>query len=164
VAIVRYQTSFWLQLMLGGDIAAEMSFKSMDDDLEEALQGTWTANRISRLQPWDTEISDISATTATVAAALGSAFKTGMLVLTGGFTTAANNNIAPRVVSSSATTIVFPAATFAVEATAIPVGASLRVVGFSGVAGDLVAVTAGVTRSPRRRLTSPRLVWQAGQW
>lgn len=156
VVLVGYQA--------GGDIGGEMSFRAMDDDLEEALQGTWTSFPNITVVTTDTEISDISATTATVASALGTPFKTGMLVLTSGFTTAANNNITPRVASSTATTVVFPAATFTAEAAPIPVGATMRVVGFAGVSGDLVAVTAGGNALTSTTLDFTTLGLLPGMW
>jgi hypothetical protein len=151
-------------LQAGGDVAGEMSFLSMDDDMEEALQGTWATNPNITVATQATEISALSATTATVAANLGTPFKTGMLVLTGGFPTAANNNIVPRVASSTSTTVVFPLATFAAEVAPIPVGASLRVVGFAGVAGDIVAVTAGGNALTSTALDFTTLGLQPGMW
>jgi hypothetical protein len=148
----------------GGDIGGEMSFQSMDDDLEEALQGTWLNKPSITVVTLDTEISDVSATTLTVLTPLGTPFKTGMLVLTGGFTTAANNGITPRVTSSTATSIVFPGATFSVEAAAIPVGANVRVIGFQGAAGDLVAVTAGGNALTSTVLDFTTLGLTVGQW
>lgn len=148
----------------GGDIGGEMSFRSVDDDLEEALQGTWLNNPYIEVLTIDTEISDVSATTLTVASALGTPYKVGMLVLTGGFATAANNGLLARVSSSSATTIVFPGATFAVEGSPIPVGAFARVVGFQGAAGDLVAVTAGGNALTSTALDFTTLGLSLGQW
>ena len=125
----------------GGDIGGEMSFQTMDEDMEEALQGTWASNPLITVVTSDMEISDLSATTATVAAG-GAAFVASMLALLSGFPTAANNKVA-KVSSSTATTIVFPAATFTAETLPIPVGAAIRSVGFQGVASDIAAVTAG---------------------
>lgn len=148
----------------GGAVGGELSFKSADDDLEEALQGTWVNNPYIVVVMLDTEISDITATTATVVTPLGTPYKVGMLVLTGGFTTAANNGLLARVSSSTATTIVFPGATFSVEAAPIPVAAFLRVVGFQGAAGDLVAVTAGGNALTSTALDFTTLGLVVGQW
>jgi hypothetical protein len=148
----------------GGDIGGEMSFQTMDDDLEEALQGSWANLPNITVATSDTEISDISTNTATVAAGLGTPFKAGMLVLTGGFTTLANNGIVARVASSTGTTVVFPAATFAAEAAVIPVGASLRTVGFAGVSGDLSAVTAGGNAMISTALDFTTMNLQPGMW
>lgn len=148
----------------GGDIGIEMSFKTMDDYLEEALQSTWVSNPYIEVLTLDTEISDLSATTATVASALGTPYKVGMLVLSGGFTTAANNGILSRVSSSTATTIVFPGATFSAEGAAIPVGAFLRVVGFQGAAGDLVATITNGNAITSTLLDFTTLGLSVGQW
>lgn len=120
-------------IQAGGDIAGEMSFQSMDDDLEEALQGSWT-NLPSQA------VTALTTTTATVA--LGTPFKAQMLALASGFATPANNGL--FVVSSSgATTVVFPAASFTAEASP-PAAANIRVVGFQATSGDIVAdVTSG---------------------
>jgi hypothetical protein len=148
----------------GGDVGGEMSFLSMDDDLEEALQGTWVSNPLITVVTQATEISALSTTTATVLTPLGTPFKTGMLVLTSGFPTAANNAIVSRVASSTATTVVFPAASFTAEVAAIPVGAAMRVVGFQGAAGDLVAVTAGGNGLTSTALDFTTLGLAIGQW
>lgn len=125
----------------GGAVGGELAFHVADDDLEEALQGTWSNNPSITVVTIDTEISDVSTTTLTVSAG-GAAFVAGMLTLTSGLTTPGNNKL-ERVNSSSATTIVYPAATFAAEAAQIPVGAAVRQVGFQGASGDLAAVTVG---------------------
>ncbi len=148
----------------GGPSAGEASFQTMDEDIEEALQGTWATKPVIAVTVSDTEISDVAATTLTVASALGSAFKTGMLVLTTGFTTAANNNIVSRVASSTTTSVVFPSATFAVEAAAIPVGATARVVGFAGVSGDIAAVTSGGNGITSSTLDFTTLGLAVGEW
>jgi tail tube protein len=125
----------------GGDVAGELAFGVADDDFEEALQGAWSNNPVITVATLDTEISDLSATTATVAAG-GAVFVTGLLTLLSGFPTAANNKLA-RVTSSTATGIVYSAATFTAETSPIPIGAAIRAVGFEGASGDLAAVTAG---------------------
>lgn len=125
-----------------GSIGGEMSFGNADLDLEEALQGTWSNKPSIVNVAADTQISDLSATVATVSAG-GASFTTGTLALLQGFTTSANNKKA-RVVSSTGTTITFPAATFAVEAAAIPVAASIRAVGFQGASGDITAEASGL--------------------
>lgn len=146
----------------GGDLAGELSFNTYDDDFEEALQSTWAANPNIIVATLDTEISDVSATVLTVVTPQGTPFKTGMLVLTTGFTTAANNNIISRVVSSTATSITFPAASFTIEGAPIPVGATARVVGFqAATAADVQANSAGLT-STTLDFTTLGIV--AGQW
>ena len=147
----------------GGPSAGEASFNSIDDDIEEAIQGTWTANPNIIVATLDTEISDVATAVITVITALGSAFKTGMLTLLSGFTTAANNGVF-RVLSSTATSITYTAASFTAEGAAIPVGATIRVIGFAGVSGDLVAVTAGGNALTSTTLDFTTLGLSAGQW
>jgi hypothetical protein len=137
----------------GGDIAGEMSFQTMDDDLEEALQGTW-GNLPSQA------VTALTTTTATVA--LGTPFKAQMLVLASGFATAANNGL--FVVSSSgATTVVFPTASFTAEASP-PAGATIRVVGFQAASGDIVADTTSGNHLTSTALDFTTLGILPGMW
>ncbi|QDP20663.1 phage tail tube protein [Bradyrhizobium cosmicum] len=123
-----------------GNVGGELAFGVADDDFEEALQGTWSNSPSITVVTADTEISDVAATTLTVSAG-GAQFVAGMLTLTQNLPTAANNKLA-KVVSSTGTSIVYPAATYSADAV-IPVGASVRQVGFEGASGDITAVTAG---------------------
>lgn len=145
----------------GGSIGGELAFGSADDDLEEALQGTWSNSPSITVVTTDTEISDVSTTTITVASG-GAAFVAGMLTLTQNLPTAANNKLA-RVNSSTGTTIVYPAATFSADAV-IPVGASVRQVGFQGASGDIAAVTAGGNGLTSVALDFTTLGLQVGEW
>jgi len=133
--------TFLTDLQNAGSTATELKFRHLDDFLEAGLKGVWANQPYIVVATIDTEISDVSTTALTVSAG-GAAFVVGHLARTLGFTTAGNNKLA-RVASSGATNVTFPAATFAVEANPIPVGASVRVVGFQGAAGDLAAVSAG---------------------
>ncbi len=146
----------------GGDVNGELSFKNFDDDWEEALQSTWSLNPYIEVTVADTEISDVSATTLTVASGLGTPFKAGMLVLTEGFNTSANNKVS-RVESSSSTTVVFPALNFTAEA-AVPVGAKARVVGFRGASADLVATVTGGNAITSTALDFTTLGISVGEW
>jgi hypothetical protein len=132
-----------LDLNNTGNIAIQLSFGSHDDMIEAAFQGSWTNKPSITVVTTATEISAVSATTLTVATPLGTPFVSGMLCLTDGFPTAANNGILSVVASSSATTVVFPSSTFTIETLPIPVGAYVRDVGFEGASGDIVAVTSG---------------------
>ncbi len=147
----------------GGDVGGELAFQVADDDLEEALQGTWSNNASIVNTGSATPISALSATTATVTTPLGSAFVAGMLVFTGGFTASANDGLLATVSSSSATTVVFPASTFTVDA-APASGAFLRQVGFAGGSGDLVAVTSGGNALTSTTLDFTTLGISAGEW
>jgi len=150
-------------IQAGGDIGGELSFRSVDDDFEEALQGTWASKPTIEVATADTEVSDVSATTLTVAAGLGTPFKAGQLALVTGLPTAANNKVA-KVTASTGTTIVFPAATFAAETDPIPVGAAVRVVGFAGAAADVAAVTAGGNALSSTTLDFTTLGLHVGEW
>lgn len=146
----------------GGSVGGELAFAVADDDIEEALQGTWSNNPSITVATIDTEISDVTTTTLTVSAG-GAAFVVAMLTLMQGFTTSANNKLA-RVNSSTATTIVYPASTFTAEAGQIPVGASIRTVGFEGAVGDLLAVTAGGNALTSTALNFTTLGISVGEW
>jgi hypothetical protein len=129
-------------LVVTGSVNIELSFATYSDFIEAVLQGTWSVKPSITVLTAGTEISAVSTTTLTVAAG-GAAFKAGMLVAIAGLPTPANNGLFP-VVSSSGTTIVFAAATFTAETLPIPVGASVRVVGFQGASGDVTATTTGL--------------------
>lgn len=133
--------TFLTDLQNAGSIATELKFKHLDDLFEAAFKGAWVNQPLIQVATIDTEISDVSTTTLTVSAG-GAAFKAGHLTRLLNFPTTANNKLA-RVASSGATSIVYPAATFTAETAPIPVGASVRVIGFQGASGDLVAVTSG---------------------
>lgn len=133
--------TFLTDMSNAGTIATELKFKHLDDLFEAMMKSQWLTQAVIQVVTLDTEISDVSATTLTVSAG-GANFKTGHLTRLLGFPTAANNKVA-RVASNTATTIVYPAATFAVETVPIPVGASVRVIGFQGASGDLVATVTG---------------------
>jgi len=142
---VDRQVSDWIltQVASNGNIGLEMSFKAFDDMIEAAFQGTWLNKPVITVKTADTEISDVAATTITVASG-GTNFKTGHLTMHSGFKTAANNGLF-RVTSSTGTTIVYPSSTFSVETDPIPVGAEVRVVGFQGASGDLKATVDGLS-------------------
>ncbi|MDB5618467.1 phage tail tube protein [Tardiphaga sp.] len=146
----------------GGSIGGELAFQVADDDLEEALQGTWSSNPVITVATIDTEISDVATAVLTVSAG-GAAFVAAMLTLVSGMPTASNNKLA-RVTSSTATAITYPASTFTAEAGQIPVGAAVRVVGFMGASGDLVAVTSGGNGVTSTILDFTTLGISAGEW
>lgn len=145
----------------GGPVGGELAFSVADDDLEEALQGAWSSSPSITVVTLDTEISDVTTTTITVSAG-GAAFVAGMLTLTQALPTAANNKLA-RVNSSTATTIVYPAATFSADAV-IPVGASVRQVGFQGASADIAAVTSGGNGLTSTVLDFTTLGMVPGEW
>lgn len=133
--------TFMTDLQNAGSVSTELKFKHLDDFLEAVYKGIWALQPLIQVATIDTEISDVAATTLTVSAG-GAAFKAGHLTLLRGFPTAGNNKLG-RVMSATATSIVYPASTFAVESAPIPVGASVRVVGFQGASADLAATVTG---------------------
>lgn len=133
--------TFLTDINNAGSIATELKFKHLDDLFEAMVKGQWLNQAVIQVLTADTEISDVSTTVLTVSAG-GAAFKAGHLTRLLGFPTAGNNKVA-RVASSTATSITYPAATFTAETAPIPVGASVRVVGFQGASGDIVATTTG---------------------
>ena len=141
-----------------GDINFELSFNALDDFIEEALQGVWSTKPAIVNTAAGTPISALSTTTATVASG-GAAFLAGMICLTSGFALAANNKTAV-VASSTGTTIVFPASTFTADASP-QTGATIRVVGFQGVSGDITATANGLGSTT---LDFTTLGLAAGDW
>lgn len=149
-------------LSSGGNIGFELSFSAFDDMLQAAFQGTWTAQATIVNATADTEISDVGTAVITVASG-GTAFKVGHLAVFTGFTTAANNDIIRRVSSSLAASVTFPASSFTAEAT-VPVGARMRVVGFEGASGDIVATTTGGNAWTSTLLDFTTLGLAVGMW
>src|ERR1700738_3872555 len=76
----------------GGAVGGELAFNVADDELEEALQGTWSSNPSIINTGAGTPISALSTTTATVTTPLGSQFVAGMLAFTGGVFASAKNS------------------------------------------------------------------------
>ena len=121
-----------------GAIPVEMSFGNADDLLEAVLFNSFQNLPVIVNSAADTEITGITDAddTFTVASG-GTVFKAGHLVRSSGFTDPANNLVF-KVASSTGTTVVGATLSLADEP-APPEGASLRVVGFQGSAGDIVA-------------------------
>jgi hypothetical protein len=153
--------SILTNLEAGGSVGVELSYAAFDDLFEAGFQGTWSNNPTIVNVTADTEISDVAATTLTVASG-GTAFVTGMLALTTGFGVSANNRIA-RVTSSTGTSIVFPASTFSTEAI-VPLGARVRAVGFEGASADIVATTTGGNALTSTALNFTTLGLSVGEW
>ena len=144
----------------GGDVGGELSFNAFDPDLEEVLQGAWTnaPNIVNNASA--SPISALSTTTLTVASG-GTAFAAGAICVLENFPTPSNNGVPFVVSSSTGTTIVAPAATFAAETAAIPINAMIRQVGFQAASGDIVATTSGLTSTA---LNFTTLNLAAGTW
>lgn len=151
-----------VDLNTNGETGIELSFHAHDDLIEAALQGTWSSKPSITVVTEDTEISDLTATTFTVASG-GSSFLANNLILTTGFANSANNDIITVVSSSTSTTIVCPSSSFTAEGT-VPVGASVRVVGHEGASGDIEAATSGGNALTSTTLDFTTLGINVGEW
>lgn len=107
----------------------------------------------------DSIITQVTASTGVVAVATGAAFAVGHLVRTSGFGTAGNNGLF-KITTGSATVPAVGAGLLTDEA-APPAAARMKVVGFQGASGDLVAAADGIT-STTLDFTTLGLV--VGQW
>lgn len=152
-------------LEAGGDIGGELSFGAADDDLEEALQGTWAAKPFrDNGGVADSVITAVAASTDTYTVNTGVAFVAGHLVYASGFATAANNGLFVAQTGSNATTVVAPASPGLTDEAAPPGAAVLRVVGFQGAAADLAATTAGGNALTSTALNFTTLGLNVGEW
>lgn len=130
----------------GGSTGFEFSYPEADspfsDNWQSAFYETWVNTpTFFNDGTADSVITDVASDTFTVVSG-GAAAVAGHLVYASGF--ALNANRAFRVASSSATTIVGSGLGLVSEA-APPGTAKLKVVGFQGVSGDLVATTTGLS-------------------
>jgi len=154
VVLVSYQP--------GGTVSGEAAFAVMDDDLEEALQGIWAAtpNR-DNAGTADSVITNVATSGTVLTVNTGAAFVTGQLVLFSGFGIAGNNGLF-KCTTGSATVPAFVGSGITDEA-APPGAAKVRVVGFRGASGDLVAVASG-TKITSTSLDFTTLGLSVGQW
>jgi len=104
-------------------------------------------------------ISDVSGTGGVITVTAGAAFVVGQLVRASGFGVAANNGLF-KVTTGSGTVPAFAGQNLADEA-APAATARLKVVGFEGAAGDVVAVADGLTSTT---LDFTTLGLAVGQW
>ena len=144
-----------LQAAQGG-INFEMSFPAdgtfLSDAIRSELWNDWTKSPVfDNDGTADSVITDAGTVADTYAVASGGAsVVAGHLVLASGFTNAANGGSTAatvkvfRVASSTATTIVGTSLGLVAE-TAPPGTARLKVVGFQGASGDIVAAADGLT-------------------
>ncbi len=132
----------------GGDIAQEVSYGAQDTVLRGAMFSDWNYApvRDNNGTP-DSIITDVTATDTTVLASAGTKFNTGTvapghLVRTSGFTNSGNNAL--RRAGAGTTTTDLKLAGGTIEA-APPGTARVKVIGFEGAAGDLVATSTGIS-------------------
>jgi hypothetical protein len=144
----------------GGQSAGEAAFQVLDDDFEEALQGTWS-NTPTRDNAGtaDSVITNIATTGEIVTCTTGAAFVANQLALFSGFGIAGNNGLF-KCTTGSATVPAFVGAGLTDE-TAPAANAKVKVVGFRGASGDLVIAGSTMT-STSLDFTTLGLV--VGQW
>jgi len=144
----------------GGTSGGEASFHVMDDDLEEAVQGTWSATPSrDNAGTADSVITQVTAASHTFTHLTGVAFVAGQLVLCSGFGQAANNGVF-KCTTGGTTTSIYAGATLADEA-APAANARMKVVGFQGASGDL-AISGSTLTSSTLDFTTLGLV--PGMW
>lgn len=131
----------------GGGINFEFSYPQdatpLSEFIRSAMQNSWT-NTPQRDNDGtaDSAITEV-ATTGVITVETGAAFVAGHLVRLSGFTSSGNNGIF-RITTGSATLPSVGASLLSAE-TAPPAAARMKVVGFSGTAGDIAAAADGLT-------------------
>lgn len=150
-------------LQAGGPSAGEMAFSVMDEDLEEALEGTWsnTPDR-DNAGVADSVVTAVATTNTEVTHLTGAAFVASQLVLFSGFGVAGNNGVF-KCTTGGATTSRYVGSGITDEA-APAAAARMKVVGFRGASGDLVAVTVGGNALTSTLLDFTTLGLVVGQW
>lgn len=146
----------------GGSVEMEVSYGALDMAIEGAMSNDWVEFPEIQNTASDTPISDVAATTDTITVTSGgSDFKAGMVIYNTGFTNAANNGI-HRVASSTASTVVTEDGL--VDEAVVPAAARIKVVGFRGASGDLVAVASTSNQITSTLLNFTTLGLVAGMW
>lgn len=149
----------------GGPIGGELSFKSVDDDLEEALQGTWSTKPTrDNNGTADSVITAVAASSDTYTVVTGAAFLPNHIVLAEGFGQSANNGVFIAQASTNATAVIAPASPGLADESAPPGAAVLRAVGYQGTSGDLVATTTGGNGLTSTTLDFTTLGLNVGEW
>ncbi len=134
---------FLLGEATGGSIGTEMTFGTYDDWFRNLLLNDWSETPVRQNVVGDDIITDVAAISDTFTVTTEAAFAPGHLVRATGFAEAANNGVFQAQAGSNATALVAPDGR-ADEAT-VPAAARLKVVGFFGETGDIVAVADGLT-------------------
>jgi hypothetical protein len=130
----------------GGAIPFELSFKAFDDEIEEALRGTWnkTAERDNDGTA-DSVVTGVTASSDTYAVEDASEdFAPGHLVLASGFTNSGNNQLFKAQASTNGTAVIAPSSPGLTDESAPPGTARLKAVGFEGASGDITATATGL--------------------
>lgn len=146
----------------GGTVAGEAAFQVLDDDFEEGLQGTWaTTPSRDNNGTADSVITNVATSGTVVTCTTGAAFVAGQLVLFSGFGITLNNGVF-KCSTGSATVPAFSGSGITDEA-APAANAKMKVVGFRGASGDLVAVASG-TKITSTSLDFTTLGLTVGMW
>lgn len=128
----------------GGNLGMELSYQAADKLLEGAMFSTWVRMPNKYNATADSSITNVDATAdAFVVDAGGTAFLQYSLLMSRGFTTAANNGLWVVGAGATGTNIPITDTATLVNETAPPAGARLQVVGFEGPTGDIDATTSG---------------------
>jgi hypothetical protein len=139
-----------------------LSFWAFDPLLEAMMFGTWAEKPGRANAVAGGALTSVTAATGTVAMALGVAVAPGHLVRLAGFAQPANNGLFRAGAGSNATSLIAAGAGLVNEPTP-PAGASLKVVGFQGAAGDLKTAI-GPNRLISAALDFTTLGLTVGEW
>lgn len=145
-----------------GGFSAELSFGAFDSLIEASLFGSWVEKPGRTNLAAGGALTSVTAASGTVAMTSGPAVAPGHLVRLSGFGQSANNGLFRAGAGSNATNLVATGAGLVNEATP-PIGASLKVVGFQGVAGDLKTAV-GPNRLTSAALDFTTLGLSVGEW
>lgn len=128
--------------------------------MESLAQASWTSTpERDNDGTADSVITDIQTVANTITFTTGATFVIGHLVLTSGFTTAANNGVF-KVTTGGATSLATTAAGWSAEA-APAAAARVKVVGIEGASADIVATATGLTSTVMNFVTMGII---AGMW
>lgn len=141
----------------GGGLDFELSWGAFDPFIAAALFSTWQ----NQPEISGGDVSQVTASSDTLTVASGGAsYKDGHLVRLTGFGESANSGVF-EVASSTATTVVLTSSSGVVDESSPPSTARIKVVGFAGTSGDIVADASGLTSTA---LDFTTLGLTAGQW
>ena len=127
----------------GGPLGFEVSHQALDIPIEGAMFSDWVEQNGRYNVTSDSSITGVVASSDTFEVLTGTAFQVGDLVRTSGFTNSGNNGLFPAIAGTDDEAIVVASSPGLTDESAPPAGARIRVVGFAGTSGDILAVTSG---------------------
>ncbi|MGE3845141.1 MAG: phage tail tube protein [Vicinamibacterales bacterium] len=150
----------------GGDIGGELSYKTHDDDLEEACQGTWSNKAVrDNNGSADSVVTAVTASSDTYTVLDAAVdFKPGDIVLASGFGQALNNSLFVAESGTNGTSVIAPSSPGLADEAAPAAAARLKCVGFQGASGDIEATTDGGNALISTSLDFQTLGLAAGEW